>query len=770
MNRERLKVIVRGAVQGVGFRPFVYRLASELKLKGWVSNSSEGVFAELEGPRTALDAFSSRLRKEKPPRAIIQSLESSFLDAIGYSGFEIRESETAGDKSALILPDIATCVDCFREIFDSTNRRFRYPFTNCTNCGPRFSIMEALPYDRTNTSMKKFTMCPDCEREYHDPLDRRFHAQPNACPKCGPQLQLWDEDGGTVAEKDNALRRAADAIHSGKIVALKGIGGFQLIVDARNQSAVVRLRERKHREEKPFALMYPSPDAVRADCEVSELEERSLLSIESPIVLVKRDHWARQANASVSRLHQLAEAIAPRNPNLGVMLPYSPLHHLLMRELSFPIVATSGNLTDEPICIDEHEALQRLRGLADLFLIHDRPIVRHVDDSIVRVICDREMVLRRARGYAPLPIAVRSKIENRESKTVLAVGAHLKNTVALKIDNNVFISQHIGDLETKQAYSAFQHSVQDLPRLYDARIDIVACDMHPDYLSTKFAMQLGLPNKPIQHHLAHVVACMAENEIEPPALGVAWDGTGYGLDGTIWGGEFLLVKRDGSFERVAHFRQFRLPGGDRAIKEPRLSALGLLYEIFGDGAWGFPQLVADLSEQEKSLLRQILEKQINAPITSSVGRLFDAVAALVGQRQASSFEGQAAMELEFTRRKHIRTAYSFMVRDGLPIVVDWAPGILQLVDDIAGGEDAGLISAKFHNGLVEAVVDVAKKIGESKIVLSGGCFQNRYLTERIVERLREENFRPYWHQRIPPNDGGISAGQCVAASQSANMN
>jgi hydrogenase maturation protein HypF len=441
-----------------------------------------------------------------------------------------------------------------------------------------------------------------------------------------------------------------------------------------------------------------------------------------------------------------------------------------MRELSFPIVATSGNLSDEPICIDEHEALQRLREIADLFLVHDRPIVRHVDDSIVRVICDREMVLRRARGYAPLPIAVRSKIDNRESKTVLAVGAHLKNTVALRIDNNVFISQHIGDLETKQAYSAFQHSAQDLPRLYDARIDIVACDMHPDYLSTKFATQLGLPSKPIQHHLAHVVACMAENEIEPPALGVAWDGTGYGLDGTIWGGEFLLVKGDGSFERVAHFRQFRLPGGDRAIKEPRRSALGLLYEILGDGAWDFPQLVADLSEQEKSLLRQMLEKQINAPLTSSVGRLFDAVAALVGLRQTSSFEGQAATELEFTRQGGVADAYSFVVTATAPIVVDWEPAIREVLDDVAAGENAGLVSAKFHNGLVEAVVDVAKKIGESKVVLSGGCFQNRYLTERIVERLREENFRPYWHQRIPPNDGGISAGQCVAASQSAKMN
>ena len=770
MNRERLKVVVRGAVQGVGFRPFVYRLASELKLNGWVSNSSQGVFAELEGPRTALDAFSSRLRTEKPPRAIIQSLESSFLDAIGLSGFEIRESGIAGNKSALILPDIATCADCLREVFDSTNRRFRYPFTNCTNCGPRFSIIEALPYDRANTSMKKFMMCPECEREYYDPLDRRFHAQPNACPRCGPQLQLWDENGGTLSEKDDALQKAADAIRSGKIVALKGIGGFQLIVDARNQAAVIRLRERKHREEKPFALMYPSLDAVRADCEVPELEERSLLSPESPIVLLKRDHWAGHADGSASRLHQLAEAVAPRNPNLAVMLPYSPLHHLLMRELSFPIVATSGNLSDEPICIAEHEALQRLRGVADLFLVHDRPIVRHVDDSIVRVVCDREMVLRRARGYAPLPIAVKSKIENRESKTVLAMGAHLKNTVALKIDNNIFTSQHIGDLETKQAYSAFQHSVQDLPRLYDARIDIVACDMHPDYLSTKFATQLGLPSKPIQHHLAHVVACMAENEIEPPALGVAWDGTGYGLDGTIWGGEFLLVKGDGSFERVAHFRQFRLPGGDRAIKEPRRSALGLLYEIFGDGAWDFPLLAGDFSEQEKSLLRQMLEKQINAPLTSSVGRLFDAAAALSRLRQTASFEGQAAMELEFTRQGGVADAYSFVVTATTPIIVDWEPAIRELLDDVAGCADVGPISAKFHNGLVKAAVDVAKKTGESKVVLSGGCFQNRYLTERIVERLREGNLRPYWHQRIPPNDGGISAGQCVAACQSAKMN
>src|SRR6516225_2733894 len=477
MNCERLKVIVRGAVQGVGFRPFVFRLASELNLKGWVSNSSQGVFAELEGERDSVQRFLLRLEKEKPPRAVIQSLESSFRDPVGYEGFEILYSEDEGEKTVLISPDIATCRDCLKDIFDPKNRRFRYPFTNCTNCGPRFSIIESLPYDRGNTSMKRFVMCPDCEREYHDPLDRRFHAQPNACPQCGPQLQLWDENGGPFSEKDDALRTAAEAIRCGKILALKGIGGFQLIVDARNRAAVVRLRERKHREEKPFALMYPSLDAVRADCEVSGLEERSLLSPESPIVLVKRDHRAGQANGSARRLHQLTEAVAPQNPNLGVMLPYSPLHHMLMRELSFPIVATSGNLSDEPICIDEHEALQRLRGIADLFLVHDRPIVRHLDDSVVRLMAGRELVLRLARGYAPLPIQLK-----QPSPPTLAVGGHLKNTVAISVDRQVFISQHIGDLETVAAFAAFRRAANDLPELYETRPTQVAADAHPDYL------------------------------------------------------------------------------------------------------------------------------------------------------------------------------------------------------------------------------------------------------------------------------------------------
>jgi hydrogenase maturation protein HypF len=760
---QRLRVTVRGAVQGVGFRPFVYRLATGLKLNGRVSNSTQGVFIEAEGPLNSLREFLLHIQKEKPLRAVIQSLESSFVDAVGYNRFEICESEDHGDKTALILPDIATCADCLGEIVDPTNRRFRYPFTNCTNCGPRFSIIEALPYDRAHTSMKKFAMCAECEREYHDPLDRRFHAQPNACPKCGPQLHLWAEDGTALAERDDALRLAADAVRAGKIVALKGLGGFQLVVNAYNEVAVVRLRERKHREEKPFALMYPSLDAVPADCEVSEVEEQLLLSPESPIVLLGRKSKIE------NRELRVASIVAPRNPNLGVMLPYSPLHHLLMREFNFPVVATSGNLSDEPICIDEQEALERLRGIADLFLVHERPIVRHVDDSVVRVMCRREMVLRRARGYAPLPITIQSAICNPQC--VLAVGAHLKNTVALKIANNIFASQHIGDLETKQAYGAFCGAASDLPRLYDAKIDVVACDMHPDYLSTKHAREMVFdrgahapPLLAVQHHWAHVAACMAENEIEPPVLGVAWDGTGYGLDGTIWGGEFLLAKRDGSFDRVAHLRQFYLPGGDAAIRQPRRSALGLLHEILGEECWNFSRLTADLTESESTLLRQMLAKNVNTPLTSSAGRLFDAVAALIGLRERSNFEGQAAMELEFARQPGVRDAYSFGLRDTSPMIIDWEPMVRELLDDVEQHEKPGVIAAKFHNALVEMVVAVAKRIGEEKIVLTGGCFQNRYLTERAVERLREEKLRPYWHQRVPPNDGGISLGQAVAAS------
>jgi hydrogenase maturation protein HypF len=750
MNFQRLKVSVRGAVQGVGFRPFIYRLATQLGLNGWVSNSAQGVFIEAEGVRDVLRQFLLRIEKEKPPRASIQSLESCFLDAVGYDRFEISHNDQSGPKTVLVLPDIATCPDCLREILEPKDRRYRYPFTNCTNCGPRFTIVEALPYDRPNTSMKRFAMCADCYREYSDPLDRRFHAQPVACPSCGPNLELWDAGGSVIAQRDDALMRGAQMVSNGKIVALKGIGGFQLIVDARNESAIRELRARKRREEKPLGLMYPSIELVRQDCQVSELEERLLLSPESPIVLLR----------SMMLPMRLGPSVAPGNPCYGVMLPYSPLHHLFMRELGFPVVATSGNLSDEPFCIDEREALKRLTGIADYFLVHDRPIVRQVDDSVVRLIRGRELVLRRARGYAPMPVHLREPLP-----VVLAVGAHLKNSVCLSVGTQVFISQHIGDLETAEAFSAFRNVVADFQRLYEASPDVIACDMHPDYLSTRYAAQLSASPHFVQHHWAHVLACMADNQLEPPVLGVSWDGTGYGSDGTIWGGEFLLAQETG-FQRAGHFRQFRLPGGDAAVREPRRAALGVLYEALGENGLEESSLapVRDFSARKLALIRQMLAKGFNSPLTSSVGRLFDAVASLLGLRQRASFEGQAAMELEFSVPAGVEEIYPFQLRKGPPCIVDWQPTLREILIDLQKGQDAGIIAAKFHNTLVETIVAVAREIGEQRIVLTGGCFQNRYLTERAVQRLLDSGFRCYWHQRVPPNDGGIAPGQVISAA------
>jgi hydrogenase maturation protein HypF len=593
-------------------------------------------------------------------------------------------------------------------------------------------------------------MCADCYREYCDPMDRRFHAEPVACPRCGPHLELWDAGGSMLAQRDDALIQGARMVRKGKIVALKGIGGFQLIVDARNESAIRELRARKRRSEKPLALLYPSIELVRQDCQVSELEERLLLSPESPIVLLQK----RMLPVG------LGSSVAPGNPCYGVMLPYTPLHHLFMRALGFPVVATSGNLSDEPICIDEREAFERLAGIADYFLIHDRPIVRHVDDSVVRVVRGRDLVLRRARGYAPMPIHLREPLP-----TVLAVGAHLKNCVCLSVRTEVFISQHIGDLETAEAFSAFRNVVADFQRLYEASPDVIACDMHPDYLSTKYATEL--PAKPhlVQHHWAHVLACMADNELEPPVLGVSWDGTGYGSDGTIWGGEFLLARETG-FQRAGHFRQFRLPGGDAAVKEPRRAALGVLYEALGENGLEGSSLepVRDFSARELALIRQMLGKGFNSPVTSSVGRLFDAVASLLGLRQRVSFEGQAAMELEFSVRSGVEETYPFLLRNGPPYIVDWQPMLKEILGDLEQGQDTGIIAAKFHNTLAETIIAVAREIGERKIVLTGGCFQNRYLMERSVRRLLDAGFACYWHQRIPPNDGGIALGQVIAAA------
>jgi hydrogenase maturation protein HypF len=637
-------------------------------------------------------------------------------------------------------------------------------------------------------------MCPACQAEYDNPQDRRFHAQPNACPVCGPQLEFRDAISGALTpaklghrHRYEALLAAADALRAGQIVAVKGIGGFHLLVDARNEAAVRRLRERKHREEKPFALLFPNLESARQICEISPPEERLLCSPEAPIVLLARNRQSAIGNrqstlrsAATEDGSAISPAVAPANPNLGLMLPSNPIHQLLMAELGFPVVATSGNLSDEPICTDESDAAERLRGIADAFLIHDRPIVRHVDDSIARVVLGREMILRRARGYAPLPISISAAAkaglgEGAAGKIILAVGAHLKNAVALSVGGNVFVSQHIGDLETPQAEDAFRRVAADLQKLYEVKAGVYAADLHPDYLSTRFALQQCLGADPqtgaprlvqVQHHIAHALSCIAENEIQLPALGIAWDGTGYGTDGTIWGGEFFLVK-SGSAERVASLRPFPLPGGDAAIKEPRRSALGMLFEMTGDAIFlrNDCPAVAAFSPGELSLLKTMLNRGLNSPKTSSMGRCFDAVAAIAGLCQRMQFEGQAAMELEFAAagvETDKRYELPFVEREGT-CLLDWAPAIREILSDARKGIAIAEISARFHNALAEVIVEAARRFGQARVALSGGCFQNRRLLERAVNRLRAEGMQPYWHQRVPTNDGGIALGQVLAA-------
>jgi hydrogenase maturation protein HypF len=744
----------------------------DLGITGWVSNSQQGVFIDAEADLKVLNEFLLRIHHQKPAHAFIQSLEYTHLDPVGYTSFEIRSSTQEGLPAAFVLPDIATCGDCLRELFDPSDPRYRYPFINCTNCGPRFSIIETLPYDRSRTTMKSFPMCDRCSKEYTDPRNRRFHAQPNACPVCGPSLTLWDRDGKALKREHAALEAATDLLRNGKIVAVKGVGGFHLLTDARNDAAIRLLRERKHREQKPFALMFPSVDMVSEATILNPLEARLLESAEAPIVLLRRrvDDGTGHDRRNVLGL---APSIAAGNPYLGIMIPSSPLHHLMMREMGGPVVATSGNISDEPICIDEREALDRLEGVADAFLVHNRPIARNIDDSIVRVMMDRELVIRRARGYAPLPLPLPVSVPD-----MLAVGAHLKSTVAAARDNQVFISQHLGDLETEESYRAFERETRSLQELYRISPAQVVSDAHPDYLSTAYARKTGLPLHPVQHHYAHVTSCMADNGLEGTVLGVSWDGTGLGQDGTIWGGEFLLTSSTG-FRRVATLRRFRLPGGEQAIKEPRRSAFGLLYELFHSSLTERADLapVAEFTPQERIVLARMMSREFNAPLTSSIGRLFDAVASLTGLRQVNSFEGQAAMEMEFAiPGTDTEDAYEIAIGASAEreeqhlLLMDWGLIVPAVLEDLRRGCSPGLISQKFHNALTNAVLEVAGRIGERRIVLTGGCFQNRYLTERTVRRLSQAGFQPYWHQRVPPNDGGISLGQIYAAARSGTGN
>ena len=731
-STQRLRITLRGAVQGVGFRPFIYRLATEMSLTGWVLNSSSGLVVEVEGALDQLTQFEQRLEDERPKASIVTVHESTRIPAEGSATFEIHASDSDTGKSVNVLPDLATCDDCRKELLDPSNRRFEYPFTNCTNCGPRYTIVIDIPYDRPNTTMKDFALCPQCREEYENPANRRFHAQPNACPVCGPKLE------GTIADTAKALLR-------GEIVALKGIGGFQLVADARQAGAVMRLRERKHREEKPFALMMPTLAMAREYCEIAPAEVELLESQAAPIVLLQPKPGT-----------DIAGNVAHCSPYLGVMLPYSPVHHLLMKQCPFPLIVTSGNRSDEPIAIGNDEATTRLQDIADHFLMHNRPIVRACDDSVVRLTRGRAGILRRARGYAPLGVRV-----VRELPPVLAVGGHLKNTVGIAVRQEVFLSQHIGDLETLEARQAFERAIADLCRLYSFKPEAVVCDLHPDYASTHWAESSGLPVIRVQHHQAHVTACAAENSVQGPYLGVSWDGTGYGLDGAIWGGEFFRVEGD-CYARVAHLRPFGLPGGDAAVREGWRSAASVLFEVFGTEECGnsCPGVAGERSsfEVKRTRVREMLERKINVVPTTSVGRLFDAVASIAGVAQQNRFEGQAAMLLE-NQIGALRTEEAYPLTGG-----DWAPLVSDLMEDLRAGMPVSRIAARFHNALVNWIVDVAEQVKEKQIVLSGGVFQNRYLTERAAAVLEARGFIVHTHRQVPPNDGGIALGQAVMSA------
>jgi hydrogenase maturation protein HypF len=750
---KRLRLDVTGVVQGVGFRPFVYRLASAENLHGFVCNTGDGVSIEIEGEAPALERFLKRLDCEIPPHAAVHERRTSWLTPQAQQGFVIGQSTKTGTGAAAVLPDLAICPNCLREVLDPEDRRYLYPFTTCVQCGPRYSIIDAPPYDRERTTMRHFQMCPACQAEYTDPTCRRFHAEAIACPECGPQLAFWDNTGRTVAIRHSALRETVAAMRRGMIVALKGLGGFQLLVDACNDDAVRRLRVRKRRPSKPFALMFPSLEAVEEAAHVREFERHLLTSPEAPIVLL------RARSGQTARF----PSVAPDNPCLGVMVPYTPLHHLLLRELASPVVATSGNRGDEPIIADENEALEQLDGIADCFLVHDRQVRRPIDDSVVRVIAGQEVVLRHARGYAPAPFK-----QQKVTASILALGGQQKVAIAAACAGKLILGAHVGDLTTATARVTFARMATDFPKLHGIAPQITACDRHPDYHSTQLASRFGRQVQHVPHHLAHVLACMIDNGLEGPALGVAWDGTGYGDDGTVWGGEFLTIDT-GRFRRVAHLRCFRLPGGEAAVREPRRAALGLLYDLYGERALSITTLppVAAFTPNERAVLATMLKRGINAPLTSSAGRLFDAVAALLGFCQVGSFEGQAAMAVEFAADRATSTVSlpPAVVRENAgTLVIDWRPLLTALVGECIAGAAPEPLAAALHDGLVGGVVEVAKSIGARRVVLTGGCFQNARLTERTVYRLRSVGFEPYWHHRIPPNDGGLAIGQIAFAA------
>ena len=744
-----LRVIVRGAVQGTGFRPFVYRLARQLALTGSIRNTPFGVLIHVEGAAAALEAFRLRLPAEVPPAAMLRSVETAPEAVLGADAFTIEASETGGPPSVAVLPDLATCPDCVRELFDPADRRCGYPFLNCTACGPRLSIIEGLPYDRPRTAMKGFALCPECEREYDDPADRRFHAQPVACPACGPRL--------SCAGGGDALEAALGALRAGRIVALRGLGGYQLLADAHSGDAVARLRSRKGREEKPFAVMFPDVASLRSTAAVSDAEARWLSSAASPILLVPL--LARGV---------LADQVAPGLRTVGAMLPYSPLHHVLLHRFGGPVVCTSGNASEEPMALAPTEAEERLGTIADVFLHHDRPVVRAVDDSVARAVDGRLLVMRRARGFAPLPVPLGVSLP-----TVRALGGHLKNTVAWASGRQIVVSQHIGDMDHPLSLEAHARTIADYERLFELRPVAVACDLHPDYATTRLAEASGLRVIRVQHHHAHAASLLAEHDLDGEILAVSWDGTGFGPDGTVWGGEFLAATRTG-YRRVARLLPFALPGGEAAARQPWRSAVGALFEVMGSGLWDL-----DLPPVRRAAQwRDVLTNLVQAPTalrTSSAGRLVDAVAALSGLRQESTYEAHAAMLLEQAAAP-TQDAYPFeLIRpqvSGLrpqgpetaEYEVDWRPMLAAIVEDLLREHSAPLVSGRFHRTLARMAVAVAESAGIPRVGLTGGCFQNVVLTQCATEDLRRRGFEVLVHSQVPPNDGGLAAGQALVAA------
>jgi hydrogenase maturation protein HypF len=750
----RKQIAVSGIVQGVGFRPYVYRLANERQLSGSVRNTAAGVVIEVQGAGEAVDDFLTRLPAQSPPLARITAVSVRDLPCNGDRRFEIVATGGQENACTLISPDVAICVDCLRELFDPGDRRYKYPFINCTNCGPRFTIVRGIPYDRPLTSMAAFTMCPRCRREYEDPGDRRFHAQPNACWECGPQVELWDDSGEKLNPED-PIGAAAEQLKHGAVVAIKGLGGFHLAVDATNAAAVERLRERKGRVDKPFAVMVPSLDAAEDFCELDQAARQALSSTQRPIVLLRKRHPCA-----------IPDAVAPFTRELGLFLPYTPLHYLLLAEEKFSaLVMTSGNRSEEPIATDNAEAVGRLGGLADFFLVHDREILLRCDDSVVRVSGGGVRQMRRSRGYVPVPVFLA-----QDMPPVLAVGGELKNTICLTKGRHAFLSQHVGDLENLQAFRFFGEAIEHLERVLEIQPQAVAHDLHPDYFSTRWAQKQNLRLLGVQHHHAHIASCMAENHMEGRVIGIALDGTGYGTDGCIWGGELLLADYQG-FERAGHLEYVPMPGGEAAVREPWRMAVSYLYRHFGRSFLDLQiPFVRQLDRGKVNLLLAAMNRKVNSPLTSSCGRLFDAVAALAGIRQKVNYEAQAAIELEMAIDPGAApTGYELEIKheDG-HLVLTARLLFTELLADLQKSTPASIVSARFHRGLADALARATEMLRQrtrlERVCLSGGCFHNRFLLEQLQAALLTKGFEVFTHAEVPAGDGGLSLGQALVAA------